>query len=65
MIKFGEKKRAFRSTTFFIGNTVGNDISGELVRHTGLTVTYWVTVTYCGPTEGLLFTSEYHVPAVT
>ena len=26
------------------------DISGELVRHTGLTVTYWVTVTYCGPT---------------
>ena len=27
------------------------DISGELVRHTGLTVTYWVTVTYCGPTR--------------
>ena len=26
------------------------DISGELLRHTGLTVTYWVTVTYCGPT---------------
>ena len=39
------------------------DISGELVWHTGLIVTYWVTGTYCGPTEvnnENLAISSYH-----
>ena len=41
------------------------DISGELVRHTGLTVIYWVTVTYCGPTIAALFLRIFILPSTT